>query len=259
MHPFLTDPDNAKAYQTLCDCPSGSTRSWATKAGWTRSRMERFLLRLKAEGLARVERTVEGSRFLPLLSETVSETLSQTVSRYLGSTAVAVTPALDKVPRYGEAPSGRQQPIADADDIRLIVASNEILKDRDWQTISEDNRGSLAGAAKILKAVPFDRAVPLLEAAIRQFNPSATGGEPLRSLGHPFITRYVINEYRRLERDLSRGQLPLLFVERTGPSAHVYGARRVAQPQDAPPAGPEHIAAGMRAAAEGMRNRTGRS
>lgn len=192
--------------------------------------MERFLLRLSVEGLARVERTVEGSRFLPLLSETLSETVSRTASRHLGSTTTAT--ALDNVPRYGEA------------DVELIRTANVVLLERGWETIKEDNRGSLAGASKILKVVPLDRARPLLEQAIRQFNPSATGGEPLRSLGHPFITRYVINEFRRAERDLTRGQLSLLFVERTSPPLHVVGSKTLPTEPEPPAATPEAIAKG---------------
>lgn len=230
---LLTDPDNAKAYQLLCDCPSGSIRSWATKAGWTNSRMERFLLRLKAEGLARIERTVEGSKFIPLLSETVSETLPEAPSRYLGITAT--TTAVDNVPRYA---------MSAADCIELIVAANRVLEQREWEPIPEDNRGSIAAATKILRVVPVKRAITLLEQAVRLFNPSATGGEPLRSLGHPFVTRYVVNEFRRTERELAQGQLSLLFVERTGPPPHVFGSKVLPIEPEKPPATLESIAAG---------------
>jgi hypothetical protein len=78
----------------------------------------------------------------------------------------------------------------------------------------------------------------------QNFNPSATGGEPLRSLGHPFITRYVVNEFRRTERELAQGQLSLLFVERAGPPLHVFGSKVLPTEPEQPPATPESIAQG---------------
>jgi len=207
--------------------------------------MERFLLRLKAEGLARIEVSLDGSTFVPMGVPDASRTRP---APYLGSKAVT---ALDKVPRYADAPTQRQQPIADPDDVRLIAAANEILEEHHkWPAILLDNRGSIVGAQKMLKIVPVDRAIPLLQQAVRFFNPSATDGEPLRSLGHPFITRYVINEYRRTQRDLAGGQLSMLFVERTSPPIHVYGGRDAVAPLDEvekpepPPATPEAITAG---------------
>lgn len=131
-----------------------------------------------------------------------------------------------------------------ADCIELIVAANRVLEQREWEPIPEDNRGSIAAATKILRVVPVKRAITLLEAAVRQFNPSATGGEPLRSLGHPFITRYVVNEFRRTERELAQGQLSLLFVERTGPPPHVFGSKVLPTEPEHPPATAESIAQG---------------
>jgi hypothetical protein len=233
-HPFLTDPENAKAYQTLCDHQRGSIRAWATKAGWTRSRMERFLLQLRAAGLAHVDVGLKGSTFVPVPD--ASRTRPAAGSK-------AVTTAPDKVPRSGEVPARAKQPIAEPDAVRLIQTANVVLVERNWPTLNEGNYGSLAGARKILKGVPVDRAVPLIEDAVRQFNPSATGGGTLQSLGHPFITSYVINEYRRTQRDLERGQLSMLFVEGVGPRP-VYGARKH-DVEELPPAKPETITAGV--------------
>lgn len=207
-HPFLSIPENAKAYQTLCDCPSGSIRSWAAKAGWTRSRMERFLLQLRAAGLATLDVGLKGSTFVPKGGVPDASRTETRPAADLGSKSES-----DKVPRYGEA------------EVELIRAANVVLAERAWDLIPENNRGSLAGAKKILQIVPFDRAKPLLEAAVRLFNPSATGGGALRSLGHPFITRYVINEHRRVERDLDRGQMPIVFMDRVA-GRPVYGARK---------------------------------
>lgn len=200
--------------------------------------MERFILQLKALQLARIDVSLKGSTFVPLTVPDASQTRP---AAHLGSRTATT---LDKVPRYGEPPAVETR--------ELILVANRELKERGWETIREDNRGSLAGAQKILRVVPFARAVPLLEAAVRQFNPSATGGEPLRSLGHPFITRYVTNEFRRTERDLAQGQLTLLFVERTGPPQHVFGSKalpasnevEVLPHSDEPPASAEAIAQG---------------
>lgn len=235
--PVLSDQENARAYQTLCDCPSGSTRSWAAKAGWTKSRMERFLLQLRADSLARIDTGPMGSIFVPLgVSDTVPDSVSDSTP-YLGSKSDS-----DKVPRYGESPRQAKAdgPAPDVDVALLIATANVVLTEREWETLRPDNFGSIAGAKKILATVPIDRAIPLLEAAVRAFNPSSTGGDTLKSLGHPFITRYVINEYRRRERELTAGQLPILFVE--GKPLHVYGARKH---DERPPAKPETIAAGV--------------
>jgi hypothetical protein len=200
-HPFLADPENARAYQTLCDHPRGSTRVWAKQAGWTHSKLVRFLDALKRAGIAEVVKPEFGRgslfRNVPKRSETFRPA-------DLGSKSES-----DKVPRYAEAPAERQRPIADPDDERLIAAANEVLEGHHrWPAILLNNSGSIVATRKILKVVPVDRAIPLLQQAVRFFNPSATGGESLRSLGHPFITRYVINEWRRIERD--REQLPLM-------------------------------------------------
>ncbi len=116
-----------------------------------------------------------------------------------------------------------------------------------------DNLGSITAAKKILKVVPLDRAVALTWEAGVAFTPDKTGGDWPRSLGHPFIVKYVINEYRRIERELARGQLSLLFVERTGSPAPVYGARKqdVDNPQPAKPETIARVAEEFRAIATG--------
>src|SRR5438128_1068675 len=69
MHHFLSDPENAKAYQTLCDNPRGSTRAWADKAGWTHSRIRTFLEQLERFKLGRVEVLPRGSVFIPTVRQ----------------------------------------------------------------------------------------------------------------------------------------------------------------------------------------------
>lgn len=238
-NPFLTDPDNAKAYQHLCDQPRGSSRAWAKQTGWTHSKMVRFIEALKAEGLCRIEPRRGGSLFVPICATVPKRSETFRNADVLDTKSNSKPP----VSRYGEAPGTKQQPIAELDELRLIAAANEVLFQRKWTAISLDNFGSLKAAKKMLAVVPCDRAIPLLEQAVRLFNPSATDGEPLRSLGHPFITRYVINEFRRTERDLAQGQLSMFFVERTSPPQHVVGSKVL--PTEAEPAlvSPEEISA----------------
>ncbi len=214
---LLQDPDNAKAYQTLCDNPRGSTRAWADKAGWTHSKMVRFLDALKRAGIAEITKLSRGSLFrtVPKRSETFRPA-------DLGSKSES-----DKVPRYGDSPAGTEQPapIADAPEARIIAMLNSALSNRWNISISYDHRGSIAAAQKILRAVPVDRAVALIWEAGMAFTPDKTGGDLPRSLGHPFFVKYVINEYRRAQRDLERGQLSMVFVERVE-HRPVYGARK---------------------------------
>lgn len=192
--------------------------------------MVRFIQTLKAEGLCRIETLPHrgGSLFVPTLGVPKR---SETFRRH--DVVLDKSNSNNEVPRYA---------VTAADCVELIVAANRILQQREWEPIPEDNRGSITAATKILRVVPVDRAISLLEAAVRLFNPSATGGEQLRSLGHPFITKYVINEFRRTERDLVQGQLTLLFVERTGPPQQVFGARKPSEPEK-PPATADTIAA----------------
>lgn len=191
--------------------------------------MERFILQLKADHLARIHVSTKGSTFIPLSVSDASRTRPAT---HLGSKS------LDnfQVPRYGEAPSEKKQPATPGDE-QLITAANGVLRDRGWPEISEYYNGSITAAKKILRSVPIDRAVPLVEEAVRLFNPASTGGELLKSLGHPFITTYVIKEFRRQQRD--RDQLPLLpqlemSIERSVP-------RQIDREPDRPPAPPETV------------------
>ena len=197
--------------------------------------MERFLLQLRALSLARIEVGLKGSTFIP---GGVSDASRTRPGAYLGSTAVQ---ELDKLPRYGATPAETEQLSAS---IKLVAEMNRALSakfERGYSPIPLDNLGSIAAAKKILKVVPIERALALVFEACMSFTPDKTGGDLPRSLGHPFILKYVINEYRRIERELARGQLSLLFVERTGSPGHVYGARRP-DVDDPPPAKPETIA-----------------
>lgn len=233
QHPLLLDPDNAKAYQTLCDNPRGSTRAWATKAGWTHSKMVRFLEFLKKEELCRIDPRRPGSLFIPTVPKR-SETFRNADVLDIKSNSLDVS-------RYGDL-KGRKKPlpIADPDGARLIAAMNAGFARRpesNWKRISEDNYGSLRAAAKILSKVPVDRAVPLVEDACMKFNPThSRDGEWPHSLGHPFFHRFVVGAWRAAQKDLEVGQLNILFVE-TAPKYQEY----VPPAPDLPIAKPETI------------------
>jgi hypothetical protein len=219
-HEFLESPENARAFKILSDHPRGSTRAWAKELGWTSSKTERFLLRLKAAGLAIVRSTQKGSVFVPTVG------VSDASRTRLAADVLDVRSNSLDVSRYDDLPKAKKpaatRPIADPDDVRLIRAANAVFADRKWDTISEDNFGSLKAAKKILAQVPVDRAIPLLESACRVFNPSKTGGDVPRSLGHPFFAKHVVGEWKRLQQQLASGQLSMLFVEDAQPPVPEY-------------------------------------
>jgi hypothetical protein len=212
IHPFLADPPNAAAYQTLCDCPRGSTRAWAAKAGWTHSRMRTFVKNLIKLGLARVEELPHGSLFVSVENPvSTCANLCEPVSTCAKPYLIAGK-KLDKVPRYAEqrATSKTREPTAD--EARLIDALNTGLTDAGFKGV-EAHRWTLSAAQKILAKIPLDRAALLITEAGRQFNPSQTGGNPPWSLGHPFFTKYVLNESKRLDREEAKQQLPLPLMQ----------------------------------------------
>ena len=207
-HPFLADPANQKAYQALVDCPRGSSRAWATQADWTHSRMRTFLKNLVVLGLARIVKLPHGSLFEPVSTcANLCEPVSTCAIPYLGSKSNC-----DKVPRYVGSNGGTEKPVAESAEAALIEALNlGILENfRDFHPIPATNRGSIAAAKRILKVVPLERAERLVREAGRIFTPDKTGGDLPRSLGHPFFTRYAINESKRIDRESAAEQLPLI-------------------------------------------------
>jgi hypothetical protein len=179
--------------------------------------MRTFLIHLEKFELGKVEILPRGSLFIPTVRQRA--TACETVRQCATADVLDVKSNCLDVSRSGEAPAMKQpQPIADPDGARLIAAMNGVFKQRlesTWRPILEDNYGSLAAAAKILARVPVDRAVPLVEEACVRFNPSHSGGEWPRSLGHPFFYRYVVGAWRASQKDLESGQLNMLFVEST--------------------------------------------
>ena len=249
---FLLDAERARAYQFLCDHPTGSTRSWAAQLGWKPAKLSRFLAKLEEKDLATVETHGNyGSTFLPSRPASPRIAASRGVSPV--SSAVVVNTQLDKVPRYGLTPEEEKR-LGDA--MRLIDELNRSLtaKFGDGYVaacrekfrkdgIPRDNLGSLDAAKRILKLVPVDRAISLVWEAGMAFQPEQTGGDLPHSLGHPFIPKYVVNEYRKIERALARGQLSLLFVESPNPPV-VYGARKTEPAPASKPVSTEELARG---------------
>lgn len=208
----------AEALADLILNPHGSVREWAKRWGWHRSSVDRFLKSLVKSGALVVEKaektgtSVSGVSGVSRPQKRTTETLSResSASSVSGSEYLDNTGLLD-VPRYGLAP---ETPKDDrTDPVELIEALNRGLTSAlgaQWIPISTDNRGSLTAAIRILAKVPGKRAIELVEQAGRIFNPSQSGGAAPRSLGHPFFTRYVSNESKRIERAQAKEQLELL-------------------------------------------------
>jgi hypothetical protein len=254
IHPFLSAPLNAAAYQTLCDCPRGSTRAWAAKAGWTHSKMRTFIKNLTKLGLARVEELPHGSLFM-IVEKPVStcanlcEPVSTCAKPYLKAGK-----KLDKVPRYAERKGGTatagQTREPTPEEAQLIDAANLALRETlpGFSGI-ELHRWTIAAAEKILAKIPLERAVKLAYEAGRKFNPSQSGGDPPYSLGHPFLTRYVFNESRRIDRAEAKEEakqqlpLPLMSVETGGSQPHAPAIASRLRIKDTADETPEEIAA----------------
>ena len=67
VHPYLKDPENARAYALLARQKTGSLRTWAYSLSWSRGRVERFLAACERYALADVARSRAGTQFRPLI------------------------------------------------------------------------------------------------------------------------------------------------------------------------------------------------
>lgn len=207
LHPFLSVPENERVYQLLSDCPAGTTRSWATKAGWTQAKLVRFLKRLSELGLAEVHPFgKQGSVFKPIdrvdanRSESMRVDASRSESMHLGSKASRSTAS-----RYAEPRTDDRTATASTEEREAIRTVNDVLGYRfgdQYTMISEDNIGSLAAVRQIAGAgIPLEEARLLLRSQAMTFTPDKTGGDLPRSLGHPWFAKAVIREWRIRRRE----------------------------------------------------------
>jgi hypothetical protein len=228
---YLQDPERARAYAHLLEHPFGTLRTWATAIGWTTGKMQRFLATLRREHLGEITADKHGTSFTP--SDPKVHRLASMhidVHRCASATDLGTGSGLTGS-RYGGTPGpkgdGATAPgEADAGAELLITALNEEMLAKfgsGFAPISTDHRGSTRAAQRIAAAgVPLEKAVELVRLRARRFTPDRTGGDLPHSLGHPYLAKGAIDEWRRQERD--RQQLPLLpqldmAVERTAPAA----------------------------------------
>jgi hypothetical protein len=253
MSNYLQDPERARAYAHLIEHPFGSLRTWATALSWTTGKVQRFIATLRREHLGEILATKHGTSFTPSdpnvhrLASMCIDVHRCASAPYLG-TGSGLTGS-----RYGEAPEANGNgatapPGHDSGAELLITALNEVMRhrfDENFAPIRSDHRGSIKAAERIIGAgVPLEDAIVIVRQRAMAFTPDRTGGGLPHSLGHPFLAKGTIDEWRRRERD--REQLTLLpklemEVERTPPPPA--GSSPLPPEPDRPPATTEQLAA----------------
>jgi hypothetical protein len=253
MHTYLQDPERGRAYAHLIEHPYGTLRTWATAIGWTTGKMQRFLASLSRYRLGEITATKHGTSFTPSdpkvhrLASVRTDVHRCASAPYLG-TRSGLTGS-----RYGGTPGPKGDgttapPGQDSGAELLITALNEVMRhrfDENFAPIRSDHRGSIRAAERIIAAgVPLEDAIVIVRQRAMAFTPDRTGGGLPHSLGHPFLAKGTIDEWRRKERD--RQQLPLLpqldmAVQRTAPPAR--GSTMLPPEPELRPATPEQLAA----------------
>lgn len=214
---FLTVPDHAKAYQTLCDRPSATTRSWAEQLGWTQTKLLTFLRTLRKHGLGEAHRIGKsGSVFIPAKrSELIRTDPKRSEPTYLdNSSGLTATRCGDKSPTVEKPRKWEVVPGAD----KLIEKLNSVMMRRfegSYLPIPLDNGPAHRAAKSILGSarIPLDEAIELVRVRAEQYTPDKTGGDLPHSLGHPWFSKLLIAEWRRQQRDKDQLRLTLLSVE----------------------------------------------
>jgi hypothetical protein len=229
MHTYLQDPERARAYAHLIEHPYGSLRTWSTAIGWTTGKMQRFLASLSRYRLGEIAASKHGTSFTPsdpkvhrLVS--VRTDVHRCASAPDLGTGSGLTASRCGVPPERDGNGATALGPTDAGAELLITALNEEMRAKfgaNFAPISTDHRGSIRAALRIAVAgIPLDQAIGVVRRRARAYTPDRTGGDLPRSLGHPYLARGTIDEWRREQRD--RQQLPLLpqldmAVERSAP------------------------------------------
>lgn len=253
---YLQDPERARAYAHLIEHPYGTLRTWATAIGWTTGKMQRFLASLSRYRLGEITADKHGTSFTPRdpkvhrLASACTDVHRCASAPYLG-TGSGLTGS-----RYGGTPpdlkgDGATAPSPAVAGAELMIAAlNEEMRYKfgdSYAPIRSDHRGSHKAAERIAAAgIPIEDAVQLVRERARQYTPDRTGGLP-HSLGHPYLAKGAIDEWRRRERD--RQQLPLLpqldmAIERSAPVAQAVGSTMLPREPDRTRGDPAVIDAG---------------
>jgi len=238
VHPYLKDPENARAYALLARQETGSVRTWANSLSWSRGRMERFLAACEKYALADVTRSHGGTHFRPLIvgsigvpgvpdgAETAETRPSIVRARAVELTTKAGLTAVSTDPRdlfrnresvvnreNGDRLKNRLRPNAEERQEgagELVAAMNGILcrnHPLDFQPVGLEQAGSHRAARRWLVefGIPLADAIEILKRKVMAFNPMRINGEMPRSIG--FFTHAMRAEWRRVLRD--REQLKL--------------------------------------------------
>lgn len=258
QHPFLKDPENLRAFQQLSASPTGSVRKWEQLLGWKPGRMQRYLASLAKYELAEVESCKQHSVFRPLTGVADRSVVSRSVAAPVkqGHCSGLTKPSLRQKPRGKAA----EQEGADL----LIDAMNRSMKRFDsYLPVRADNFGSHRAAKRWLvdEQIPLEEAITLLYRAAEGFSLAlAPGGDYPASIA--FFSKKVTSTWRAIQRD--RHQLPMfpqmevVRVEGQRPPQQLDGAdsdscinreRQEEEPPLAPPATVDAVAQEWRAIA----------
>jgi hypothetical protein len=255
MHPFLEDPENARAYAHLLAVPIGSLRTWAKDLNWSAGKLQRFIAALRRYRLGSVESCKHNSVFRPLNGKTPGKThpppknpppfasdhdVHRSVSDRIDAHRCASAAPLGSSGLVGKEPSAAGSEYSNT----LITAMNAALSARfldGYRPVLIDNKSSIEAAHRLEHAgVPADRAVAHLEIQCRLFNPSKHGkGELPRSLA--YFERGILKAWRS-EAQL---EIPLMQLERASSDDAPRYPKYVPPAGDRPIAKPESIDAGL--------------
>lgn len=210
---FLSIADHQRAFHILSEHPRGSTRAWAKELGWSPSRVERFLKNLLQRKLATIERVGNyGSVFRPVpprsaASRPVPVSYLGSGSKSTGLTASRCDEATD-----GEKPTEEEKALARP---YIEIANHGLARFSDFKPIRFDNKSSVKAALQMLEWASGERGLGYFRLSLNEYQPHRSGGNAPKSLAHPFFLRGVKRRADAYKRDQAKGQLSILFVERS--------------------------------------------
>lgn len=227
MHPFLEDPENARAYAQLLAVPIGSVRTWASSLGWSTGKMQRFLASLRRYRLGEIQSCKHNTVFRPLKNSPINPK-GEEVYRRVPVRIDVHRPPLGSSGLRAQKPSAAGSEYSTA----LITAMNDALSARfkeSYRPVLVDNHSSIAAAERLeLAGVPADKAEAHLLVQCRLFNPSKHGkGELPRSLS------YFERGIRKAWKNEAQFEIPLMQLEtgESGPRYQEYVAPATEQPK----------------------------
>ena len=221
VHPYLQDPERARAFEHLARQTAGTTRQWAEQLGWKRGKLNRFLDSVRRYRLADVETTPFGSRFRPCPGVLETDAAAEP-ERGRGAVMAGPQPDHGRTTlgstgfTRSSGPSERKPGTASGNDAgeavpwsalaaRMIPVINEEFTRLlgEYRPIRPDSIGSHR-AGHMLEKAEVDEVwcEQRLRQLCRVFNPSKHGGgEPPRTLAY-FVGGLI--------RDWQQYSLPLL-------------------------------------------------